>query len=780
MRLYLADISIEGEEPRPAIKYFWNAASKTSVFTRIVSSSDAALGMLRQKPSSAMEHAVSGTSTNERQWYQEWRAILLFLELYVFVLRLMDDDDFVSSLNSEAATRSNATSRLRSCGFSKEHVTLLSLFLKHLGFTLYYHANDLLEIPGSADQRNTNNANFLSPLTARRNNSVTKDKTTSFVITAGVDFDNFRSLVTTAMKMIYERDSRRPFLPENHWLMTSKFDMAGFMDAVVREHQRQQELRKEEEAEEDEEKDEIDNAMDVDEPSNRVFTLAGQHRSRQAQLAFLQAQQRKATRERIMAAIGPKLEILRNMPFAIPFETRVSIFRKFIELDKMIRRNGAIDAEDWRLQQSWQTINGENSRERLSRHHASIRRKHVLMDAMNSFWSLDEGLKEPIQITFIDEHGQEEAGIDGGGVTKEFLTSLVTEIASGQDAVDNKGVPLFVTNERNVFYPNPCAVDQWQEVFETELRGKIPPEMWNKALTLLLNKYEFLGRVIGKCMYEGILIDIAFAGFFLLKWAAAATDDKSGSGGGASTGGYRPSINELHELDEGLYRGMVQLKNANPEDVSHMGLDFTIDDQKSLPGEKIKLETRELVPGGSNMTVTNENRLLYISYVAWHRLARQPFRQTQAFLRGLGKIIDPAWLGMFNQNELQRLVGGDSSEIDVEDLRRHTVTSGVYEIGTDGLDHPTVEMFWEVMHSLKDHERRDVLRYVTSTPRAPLLGFSQLKPAFTIRDGGLDQERLPSASTCVNLLKLPQYKSKEVLREKLLYAVQSGAGFGLS
>jgi hypothetical protein len=42
------------------------------------------------------------------------------------------------------------------------------------------------------------------------------------------------------------------------------------------------------------------------------------------------------------------------------------------------------------------------------------------------------------------------------------------------------------------------------------------------------------------------------------------------------------------------------------------------------------------------------------------------------------------------------------------------------------------------------------------------------------------QERLPSASTCINLLKLPPYRSATVIRDKLLYAVRNVAGFDLS
>ena len=72
-------------------------------------------------------------------------------------------------------------------------------------------------------------------------------------------------------------------------------------------------------------------------------------------------------------------------------------------------------------------------------------------------------------------------------------------------------------------------------------------------------------------------------------------------------------------------------------------------------------------------------------------------------------------------------------------------------------------------------------------------------PNFAIRDAGPDEQRLPTASTCVNLLKvfllfsscyryliiiilsqLPRYKNEQVLREKLLQAIHSGAGFDLS
>lgn len=215
-------------------------------------------------------------------------------------------------------------------------------------------------------------------------------------------------------------------------------------------------------------------------------------------------------------------------------------------------------------------------------------------------------------------------------------------------------------------------------------------------------------------------------------------------------------------------------------DVEDFSLNFSVTDTIPLPDATSRTITRDLKGNGSEIPVTNQNRLVYISYIARYRLQVQPALQTNAFLQGLGQLIQPSWLSMFNQTELQTLVSGDSGDIDVSDLRRNTLYGGVYVIGDDNEEHPTVKLFWEVMENLPNEDRQKVLRFVTSTPRAPLLGFSHLNPRFTIRDSSVDQDRLPSTSTCVNLLKLPRYSCAGTLRDKLLYAVNSGAGFDLS
>ncbi|KAJ3537096.1 hypothetical protein NM208_g6453 [Fusarium decemcellulare] len=729
MRLFLEQIPTATGDV-PTVKFLWHIMSRAAVFRKLSTESEQPIEVLRRYL--GVTSKTSSASAEE----QDWRVILLFLELYIFILRLSDDEDFFSGIYPQVLQSNSSTSRIRSCSLSLEDVKMLSSFLKNTAFTLHYKAQEL------SRSREALEAATWTRMDSYFSSGGSTKSTQDTAATRGatrLDLDSLRSIVTVAMKMLYERDSRKQFLPTNHWLMTEKLDKEDFVSAVIAEEKRQTE------EDSDDSEDDMENEYGI--VPGFYSTIAGQRLSRHARLERLKAQQLRAQRERRLAEMGPKLEILKHMPFAVPFETRVMIFRQFIQLDRAHR-------------------GGPNPfyRSPFARHHAQISRKQLFEDAYKQFYEIGEGLKDPIQITFLDQFGAAEAGIDGGGVTKEFLISVTSEAFGKQE-----GAGMFTSNEQGLLYPDPTAIDAQRESLRESGLSESDPQ-FRELMKSLLRRFEFLGRIVGKCMYEGILVDLAFAGFFLLKWASAGPNDENN---------YKGSINDLRDMDEELYKGMLNLKNY-PGDISDLGIDFTITDQVSQPGQPVKTITKKLIANGDQVHVTNDNRLLYISYVARHRLVVQPSLQTAAFLRGLRAIIRPSWLSMFNQSELQRLVGGDSSEIDIDDLRRNTIYSGLYEIGDDGEEHDTIKLFWKVMRGFTDEQRRNVLKYVSSTPRAPLLGFSQLNPKFSIRDGGSDEERLPSTSTCVNLLKLPVYKSEAVLREKLLYAVTSGAGFDLS
>ena len=541
-------------------------------------------------------------------------------------------------------------------------------------------------------------------------------------------------------------------------LMTKYFEMDRFISAVVSEEEAKYKIERSYEDGEDAGLDEYE-----DEPyMNNPVIIGTSHTQHIRNTERLKRQQRQTARRKYLESVTPRLEILQNLPFFIPFDTRVQIFREFVSMDQVTRR-GTADADEWRFAQ----INSPTGT--IARHRAKVRRKNVFEDAYAQFYELGEGLKEPIQIRFVDEFDLIEEGIDGGGVTKEFLTSITSEAFGSDNGTDS----LFVENDQHLLFPNPSAVEERKETLRRAMFTEGSPD-WTENIRDLLRRYEFLGRIIGKCLYERILIDVNFAPFFLLQWALTG-----GLGVAATESGYRANINDLRDLDEGLYQGLLQLKNY-PGNVEDLSLAFSVDHVLRVSPTETKTVHHELQPGGEHIPVTNSNRPIYIARMARYRLQIQSRLQTNAFLRGLGTVVAPSWLSMFNQSELQTLVSGTSTEVNILDLRANTQYGGLYALGDDGIEHPSIQLFWKVMQDLDDSDKKLVLKFVTSTPRAPLLGFGNLNPRFSIRDSGQDQTRLPSTSTCVNLLKLPVYRDERTLKERLLYSVNSGAGFNLS
>jgi len=757
--LYLGPVNQRTDQKTISpIAYFWRKASQSQLVKSIRRD-------LRTTPAlliSSADHSstwLPPRSKDVTSTLMDWKIVLIFLELYTFILKLMDDEEFLGNTGRSDHSRLNPLSR--------QDVADLVSFLKNLGFSLFSQTTEISALMNSPQDNSSLHGlgqHFGNQRSNLKNESHQRPRQVIVGGVVGIDLTYIKNMVTGLLRSLYERDSRRKFLPLGHWLMTSEFDMLHFITEVVAEEER----RRRTEVEDDEAAS--SSSGEENEVVAEQFMNSNLHRMARNQR---QNQALRKSNDRIRVdMIAPKLEILQNMPFVIPFDTRVKIFREFVRLDQLQRRDGHLDADMWRQSMMF---SGSRSHilddmlmdSRLERHHANIRRKHEFEDAKEQFLSLGPALKEPIQITFVDEFDITEAGIDGGGVTKEFLNSVTSQAF-------HPDFGLFTTNGDYELYPMPNLLERLQEKYKDDHDLGQKRVAYNEELQTVFNSYAFAGSIIGKCLYEGILVDISFAGFFLIKWALANTVNPR-------TGhiDYRANINDLRDLDKGLYDGLIKLKNFEGR-VEDLTIPFTIIDEITLENGTTKKIERDLVPNGANILVNNDNRLIYIAKVATHRLQRQTSLQTSAFLTGLSRIIEPAWLAMFNQSELQTLLAGTSSHFDITDLRRNTIYSGVYSIGDDGLEHPSIQLFWKAMENFKVEEIGKVLKFVTSTPRAPLLGFGSLQPKFSIRDSGEDEARFPTTSTCINLLKLPRYTSLGRLREKLLYAVNAGAGFDLS
>lgn len=207
-------------------------------------------------------------------------------------------------------------------------------------------------------------------------------------------------------------------------------------------------------------------------------------------------------------------------------------------------------------------------------------------------------------------------------------------------------------------------------------------------------------------------------------------------------------------------------------DVEDLGLTHTV--VQDVFGEQKEIE---IIPGGGDVPVTNRNKTRYIHLVANYYLNTQIREQCSAFRMGLSDLIDPRWLQMFNEPELQVLISGKSGKIDVDDLKTNSRYAGGYYT----LD-KRVAWLWQALVSFTPSEQAAFLRFTTSCQRAPSLGFASLTPQFCVQKIPIrrDDELLPSSSTCFNTLKLPTYSSYKVLRSKLLTSISSGAGFEMT
>ena len=80
-----------------------------------------------------------------------------------------------------------------------------------------------------------------------------------------------------------------------------------------------------------------------------------------------------------------------------------------------------------------------------------------------------------------------------------------------------------------------------------------------------------------------------------------------------------------------------------------MGPDLSNLDESWVLNVSVRVEfgvtrTIDLIPNGSNVPVTRDNKLEYTFRVSRYRLMEQIKEQSNAFFEGLSEMIDPKWL----------------------------------------------------------------------------------------------------------------------------------------
>jgi hypothetical protein len=406
--------------------------------------------------------------------------------------------------------------------------------------------------------------------------------------------------------------------------------------------------------------------------------------------------------------------VLTVVPQVLPFDQRVRVFQQLVEGDKESLGIG-----------SGSFLGGSVV------HDVTIDRSSVYEDAFDQLDALGPRLKGRVRVTFASDLGYAEAGIDGGGLFKDLMDGFI-------ETAFDPARGLFSTTEDHLLFPSP-------------LSGSVEAEH--------LRHFEFMGRVLGKAVYSGILVKTQFALPFLNKLLDRTC-----------------VMDDLFGLDPELYRHLMSLKAIAKESATALE-DLTLAFTAAVPTRDGGSREVELIPNGSQVAVTNANFLEYTYRLANFKLNLQTGPQSRAFLRGFRDLIPVEWIRMFDARELQMVIGGQQRALDLENMREFTSYGGGYHPSQ-----PIIQWFWEVLGELTPSQQGEFLKFVTSCSRQPLLGFKYMQPPFCVQKVPLDaaSNKLPTAATCMSLLKLPDYKDKATLKAKLVYAISSNAGFELS
>ncbi|KAL8688982.1 MAG: hypothetical protein Q9218_005238 [Villophora microphyllina] len=350
-----------------------------------------------------------------------------------------------------------------------------------------------------------------------------------------------------------------------------------------------------------------------------------------------------------------------------------------------------------------------------------VRRDQVFLDSYKymHFKSGDEIKYGKVNVRF---HGEE--GVDAGGVSREWFQVLARQMF-------NPDYALFVpvASDRTTFHPNKLS--------------KINDEH--------LEFFKFIGRIIGKAMYEGRALDCHFSRAVYKRIL-----------------GKTVSIKDMETLDLDYYRSLLWMLENDVTEIITETFSVETDDFGVI-------EVVDLIENGRNIAVTEENKHEYVQLVVEYRLTGSVKNQLEQFLRGFHDIVPPELIAIFNEQELELLISG-LPDIDVDDWKNNT------EYHNYSASSSQIQWFWRAVRSFDKEERAKLLQFVTGTSKVPLNGFGQLEgmngfSRFNIhRDYG-NKDRLPSSHTCFNQLDLPEYDSYEQLRQQVYTAMTAGSEY---
>lgn len=336
----------------------------------------------------------------------------------------------------------------------------------------------------------------------------------------------------------------------------------------------------------------------------------------------------------------------------------------------------------------------------------NIRRDQVFGDSYRSLF-----FKKPEEIKYgklnIRFHGEE--GVDAGGVTREWFQVLARQMFNADNALFNP-----VASDRTTFHPNNLS-----SINEDHLKY-----------------FHFIGRIIGKALYENRVLDCHFSRAVYKRIL-----------------GKQVSLKDMETIDLEYTKSLRWMLENDITDIITETFSFDKDNFGSI-------EVVDLIENGRNVPVTEENKQEYVRLVMEYKLTGSVDEQLQHFLKGFHDIVPAELISIFDEGELELLISG-MPEIDVDDWKNNTD----YVSYTNAS--PQIQWFWRTVRSFDKEEQAKLLQFITGTGKVPLNGFKELEgmngfTRFSIHKDFGDKNRLPSSHTCFNR-KLSQFQAFTII-----------------
>nr|XP_016939130.1 E3 ubiquitin-protein ligase Ufd4 [Drosophila suzukii]XP_016939137.1 E3 ubiquitin-protein ligase Ufd4 [Drosophila suzukii] len=216
----------------------------------------------------------------------------------------------------------------------------------------------------------------------------------------------------------------------------------------------------------------------------------------------------------------------------------------------------------------------------------------------------------------------------------------------------------------------------------------------------------------------------------------------------------------------------LHTRNGLEVSLEDLALTFTY-----LPSSSIYGYTQaELLPNGSSVNVTIDNLEAYCELLMNFILQDGIAQQMKAFSEGFNEVFPLKKLAAFTPSEARMMICGEQfPHWSREDIISYTEPKLGYN-----KDSPGFQRFVNVLLSMSGDERKAFLQFTTGCSSLPPGGLANLHPRLTVVrkvDAGVGS--YPSVNTCVHYLKLPDYPTEEIMKERLLTATKE-KGFHLN